>query len=215
MISFNPKISEDGLPYDEISIFTRRGMSNYDDYEAWDRILTVCHTIARRIIRKSGNCPRHQDVEDLAQEASLKISKGNYNFSRPALPWIFSIVKGTYVDSIRRMECRIKPLSLDYVPHEKDQQTETLAGKIIDHREQSPDYKTERDDAIKYVQDAIGQLGPDEQNAIMDSYFRDLSDSQLSLINRIPLGTIKSRGNRARKFLRYQLEPHLEELIIV
>lgn len=214
MVSFNLEISENELPYDELSIFTRRGISNYSDLEAWNKILTVCHTIARRIIRKSGNRPRHQDVEDLAQEASLKISKGNYDFSRPALPWIFSIVKGTYVDSIRRMECRIKPLSLDYVPHEIDQQTETLAGKIIDHREQSPDCKTRRDDVINCVQDAIGQLCPDEQNAIIDSYFKNLSNRQVSSITGEPEGTIKSRGNRARERLRYKLEPHLEELMI-
>ena len=73
----------------------------------------------------------------------------------------------------------------------------------------SPEVSMERSNTIKLVRQAIDAMGEQEKEIIMLRDIQQLSYEEISTILDLPLGTVKSRLNRARLALKDRLQDSL------
>lgn len=120
--------------------------------------------------------------------------------------WLYRIVMNVCLDELRKR--RHQPASLIAEDEEeKDPQEREIPDESGD-----PESLAEQQERQRLVQQAIGRL-PEDYRAIIVLYdLRGLSYQQISQVLGVPLGTVKSRLNRARQALREELRPYLELL---
>lgn len=155
--------------------------------------------------RISGN---HDDASDVTQEAfirvfnSIKTFRGDANFTT----WIYQIVKNVYLDSRKKAKSH-RLTSLDeYIDLDENSVT-----RQIEDEGPSPIEVVEQKEREMIVQRAINSL-PDYQRIIVTLYhMQHQSYEEIADILRLPIGTVKSRLNRARLALLEKLgaEPEL------
>ena len=133
---------------------------------------------------------------------ALKLFRGDSNFST----WLFRIVTNVYLD--RRKRTRNKQhLSLEeYIELE-----ENSVARQIEDPAPTPAVVAEAHERQDLLKKAIASL-PDYQRAMIVLYHTEgLSYEEIADVLTLPIGTVKSRLNRARLTLREKLEP-LKEL---
>lgn len=155
--------------------------------------------------RISGN---HDDASDVTQEAfirvfnSIKTFRGDANFTT----WIYQIVKNVYLDSRKKAKSH-RLTSLDeYIDLDENSVT-----RQIEDEGPSPLEIVEQKEREMIVQRAIDAL-PDYQRIIVSLYhMQHQSYEEIADILQLPIGTVKSRLNRARLALLEKLgaEPEL------
>ena len=107
------------------------------------------------------------------------------------------------LDELRKR--RNQPVSLV-----AEDEEESLEERDIPDEAEEPAGLVEQRERQAIVQAAIGQL-PEDYRAIIVLYdIRGLSYQEISEVLEVPLGTVKSRLNRARHALRELMAPHLE-----
>ncbi len=74
----------------------------------------------------------------------------------------------------------------------------------------SPENDLERSGTVKMVRKAINTLAPAEKEIILLRDIQDLSYDEISEILKVPLGTVKSKLNRARLALKSRLTNMME-----
>ena len=119
--------------------------------------------------------------------------------------WLFRIVTNVYLD--RRKRTRNKQhLSLEeYIELE-----ENSVARQIEDPAPTPSAVAEEHERNDVLQSAIASL-PDYQRAMVVLYHTEgLSYDEIASVMELPIGTVKSRLNRARLMLREKLEPHKE-----
>ena len=72
--------------------------------------------------------------------------------------------------------------------------------------DESPEKKLEKNDVIQFVRATIDSLGGAEREIIILRDLQELSYDEISVILDIPLGTVKSKLNRARSSLKDRLK---------
>jgi RNA polymerase sigma-70 factor, ECF subfamily len=150
-------------------------------------------------LRIAGN---YNDASDVAQEAfirafnSIGTFRGDANFTT----WIYRIVTNVYLDERKKSKSH-RQISLDeYIDLEEN----TVARQIEDGNP-TPDQVVENKERSRMLQVAISSL-PDYQRIILTLYsFQHRSYEEISEILRLPIGTVKSRLNRARLALGEKL----------
>lgn len=155
--------------------------------------------------RISGN---YDDAMDVSQEAfirvfnSLHTFRGDSNFST----WVYRIVKNVYLD-IRKKSKSHRLCSLD----ESIELDENSVMRQIEDGKPTPDQMVEIQERDKKLHDAVNTL-PDYQRIIVTLYHvQHKSYEEIADIMELPIGTVKSRLNRARLALSELLksEPEL------
>lgn len=151
--------------------------------------------------RLTGN---QDDASDLVAEAFVRVYTALPKFRRDSrfTTWLFRIVTNCFLDQ-KKKEKRRPTIQLedDWVGSEA---TSTIAER------ESPVESSERFEREKIMQSAIGQL-PDNQRAmIVMFHMENLSYEDISATLDMPIGTVKSRLNRARLALREILDPYAE-----
>lgn len=130
-------------------------------------------------------------AEECAQEVMATVWRKAHLFdpSRASVAtWIFTIARNRRIDLIRRQN-RPEPEDLPWGPSEEPDQADVLALQ---------------QESAKLAQ-AIKSL-PDKQRAlIIQSYYGDLSHSEIAQQTGLPLGTIKSRIRLALDRLRHAM----------
>jgi RNA polymerase sigma-70 factor (ECF subfamily) len=153
-------------------------------------------------------CGHYDEANDISIDAfmrvyqALKLFRGEANFST----WLFRIVTNVYLD--RRKRTRNKQhLSLEeYIELE-----ENSVARQIEDPAPAPGMVAELNERHDLLQHAIAAL-PDYQRAMIVLYHTEgLSYEEIAVVLNLPIGTVKSRLNRARLTLREKLEP-LKEL---
>lgn len=151
----------------------------------------------------------HDDAEDIAADAFVRAHrciasfKGNSAFST----WLCRIVLNCYLDARKKLRAD-RFVSLD-APL-RDEQVDRLEQIAAD--QQSPHVAAERAIGVNRLADAMGDL-PDYQRAILVLYHVEmLSYEEIGDMLNLPLGTVKSRLNRARVNLRDILAEDVELL---
>ena len=133
-------------------------------------------------------CSGPFDADDLYQETWLRVVKhiGKYDPSREFEPWLTRICVNTYRSTLRRLAR--SPL-LDF-----------SNGEEKEHLLQSIPAPAERDYSPLY--EAVGRLPDKLRLAVVLFSFRGQDLASTAEILNIPVGTVKSRLNKARKLLK-------------
>lgn len=176
------------------------------DPEAFDRLVGLYQ---RRIfnfaLRMSGN---HNDAEDITAETFIRVYNAIQNFRGDATfsTWLFRIAHNVFLD-MRKKE-RAHPHSSLQEALELD---ESEVQRQIEDPGPRPEQEAETAELNSILREAIDQL-PDYQKAMVLLYHtQNKSYEEIAEIMHLPIGTVKSRLNRARIALKAKLEP-LREL---
>lgn len=151
--------------------------------------------------RMAGN---YDDANDVAQEAFIRVFnsintfRGDANFST----WLYRIVTNVYLDERKKQKSHLHTSLEDYIELEENTVT-----RQIEDTKPTPDCMVEmgeRDDMLKC---AIQDL-PDYQRVMVVLYHtQGKSYEEIAQVMKLPIGTVKSRLNRARLALKEKLEP--------
>lgn len=131
-------------------------------------------------------------AEDVAQEVFLKVYKAlpGYRHDKPFKHWLHRVAANAVTDTLRR---RRPVVSLDGL-------TEPLASGATDPQDVAAQHDLQR--AVRH---AISALPPHYRDTIALQAFGELSYDEIAKVLDIPLGTVMSRLNAAKRLLRERL----------
>jgi RNA polymerase sigma-70 factor (ECF subfamily) len=131
-------------------------------------------------------------AEDVAQEVFLKVYKAlpNYRHEKPFKHWLHRVAANAVTDTLRR---RRPVVSLD------DMQEQPASA------EADPLDVATRHDLQRAVRQAIASLPSHYRDTIALQAFAELSYEEIARTLDIPLGTVMSRLNGAKRLLRERL----------
>ena len=121
-------------------------------------------------------------AEDVAQEAFLRAWRHAPDFDPrrgSVTTWLLTITRNLAIDALRRR--RAVPVDLDLLGLEPDTQAK------------APDELAADADAGSRLREAIGHLPPEQRRAVMLAFFYGQTAREISITERIPLGTAKTR----------------------
>lgn len=133
-------------------------------------------------------CPNPFDADDLYQETWLKVVKhiSKYDPSREFEPWLTRICVNTYRSTLRRLA--------------KSPMLEFSSGEDKDRLLEAISAPEDKDYAPLY--ESVGKLPEKLRLVVTLFYFQGENLASTAQILNIPVGTVKSRLNKARKLLK-------------
>lgn len=139
-----------------------------------------------------------ETAEELIQETFLRVfsRKASYTPDYAVSTWIYTIALNLARSELRKRKLR-RFISLDFIKDEIDAE---LPDKI--------DLRAESLSPI--IEQAIAKLPEDYKTAFILCDIQRLPYQQIAEVMRVPVGTVKSRINRARSMLRDKLKPYKE-----
>ncbi|MBI3890989.1 MAG: sigma-70 family RNA polymerase sigma factor [Candidatus Wallbacteria bacterium] len=141
----------------------------------------------------------YHHAEDLTQEVFSKVYRSltSYNPKYPFSAWLLRIAHNHAVDYTRQR--RLQTISFDAVAN-KDGVAE---GHIAFQAPASvnPDEASQK----RFIQEAVYRLPVDHRSVIVLRYLDGVKLEEIAYILGIPMGTVKSRINRARQVLQQAL----------
>lgn len=145
-------------------------------------------TVARSMTKDS------ELVAEVVQATFIKAWKASSTFDpgRDLAPWLYSIARRTAIDVLRR---ELRPTRGDHEP-EVDVAVTTMSFEQTWERFE--------------VRRAIDQLAAPERQVLELSHFMGLPHREIAEHLQLPIGTVKSRANRALQNLRVALG-HLDD----
>lgn len=170
-----------------------------EDIDAFNEIVhRYKDKIVNFLYRYTGS---REDSEDIAQEAFLRLYKSKHLYQEIAKfsTWFYTIainISRTYL----RKKKKYRTISINNYNEDEDKDYE-LPSKII-----SPDESANAVNENYYIQKAIDSLEDIHREIIILRDIQDLDYEEISKIMDLPLGTVKSRINRARESLKVKLE---------
>jgi RNA polymerase sigma-70 factor (ECF subfamily) len=154
------------------------------DVRAFERLIETHIAQLRRFARAFA---RHeQDADDLAQEALIKIyrSLGSYRFQSAFSTWFFAVTRNCFLDTVKRR-------GRDPISGDEAVGTAPLADELLEQRQDRQRLWT-----------AIQKIPLEYRTALVLFDIEGMSYEEVARVERVPLGTIKSRLSRAREHLR-------------
>jgi RNA polymerase sigma-70 factor (ECF subfamily) len=170
-------------------------LSRYDKY---------IFSIAMRL---AGNV---DDANDLVSETALRVYRhiGDFQHAVTLPAWLKRVVTNAYLDT-RRSAMRRPACSLDGM-------VEEMGDSVLADTEQDeydPYRAAQASERRQILADAIEAL-PEAQRAMVSLYHsEERSYEEIAAQMNVPVGTVKSRLNRARAALREALQPQMATLI--
>jgi len=143
-----------------------------------------------------------EDAADLTQETLLRVwlgvrrFRGDSSFST----WVFRIASNVCTDRLRSRSRRLA-LSLDAPVHYDNEELEFQ----VEDGSAGPDELAEESDLKDAVRRAIFQLPVGYRAVLVMRDIQDMSYKEISEVLMCPVGTVKSRLNRARLALREEM----------
>ncbi|MGB8474791.1 MAG: sigma-70 family RNA polymerase sigma factor [Candidatus Acidiferrum sp.] len=148
-------------------------------------------------------CGQRQDAEDTMQEVLLKSVAYLPGFDTPKalIVWLYKVAKNRCLMSRRKSKFAPKEaLSLEeLMPDRKELQ------KLSGSPDGTPEASLLHRENAKRLREAIQKLPPDYRLILVLHDMEELSDSDISEITGLRLGTIRVRLHRARLFVRKEL----------
>lgn len=152
-----------------------------------------------RLLNFVGRIVTDRDTaEELVQETFLRIfnQKKSYTPEYAVSTWIYTIALNLARSELRKRKLR-RFLSLDFIKEEADVE---LPAKI----------DLQSVSLAPIIQKAIEKLPVDYKTAFVLCDIQRLPYQQIAEVMGVPVGTVKSRINRARSMLRDKLKPYKE-----
>lgn len=156
-------------------------------------------------------CGSTEDVEDLVQDAFLKIwmNLASYDSSRGELKgWIATVARNQRVDRFRRTSQQRVTDSLDSaVAHDDSGKTPiSLADRLADPRPTPLDLAVTTE-VTAIVSNAVKKISPEMREVVTMRFVHGMDPQEIAHRLHIPEGTVKSRTNRGRAQLASLLSP--------
>lgn len=144
-----------------------------------------------------------EDAKDAAQDAFIKVFKNLSQYTGDAQfsTWLYRIVINTCKDYLRKRSS-IKETSLENTSGEG----ETYLTELPDSEIMQPEKQLERKEIQGKIIQALDQLPEANKTAVVLRDIRGLSYEEISIIESCSVGTVKSRINRGRTYLRTLLQ---------
>lgn len=141
---------------------------------------------------------RDDDAAELVQETWLRVLRGMPGLRDPARlrPWLFGIARRVFMDRLRT-----RYVTDDATSPASD--VDIAGSEVID--ESAAIDTSGLAQEIEALRDELGELPLTERETLTLFYLRELSLAEVADIQAVPVGTVKSRLNRARRMLRVRL----------
>jgi len=172
------------------------------DLSAFDQLLRLhekqAYNLAYRLTQN------YDDANDIMQEAFIRVynSIGSFRGDAHFSTWLYRVITNVYLDQRKREKNRAHASLEEYI--ELDDST---VSRQVQDPAPRPDDLLEEKERSEAIEKAIGTL-PDYQRAMLILYhLQGCSYEEISRILGMPLGTVKSRLNRARLALKEKLQP--------
>jgi RNA polymerase sigma-70 factor (ECF subfamily) len=178
------------------------------DTEAFDSLMTLYERqVYSLAFRLSGS---YDDANDIASEAFIRVFNALPRFRGDAAfsTWLYRIVTNVYLDFRKRKQAR-QHYSLE---EEYASDNPPLERQIVDERP-GPPAEAEKEEVARILTHAIQQLPEFQREIITMFHVWDMSYEEIAEQKNLPVGTVKSRLNRARLALREILKPHLSTIL--
>jgi RNA polymerase sigma-70 factor (ECF subfamily) len=147
---------------------------------------------------------------DLAQETFVRIftSAGRYRANHSFSTYIYRIATNLAISELRRRKrWRMVSITSFFAPRDGDDPGDAELD-LPDHRP-LPDADVLQDERRQMVRRAVGSLPEKYRSALVLRDIEELEYEQIAKILHLPIGTVKSRINRARSLLREKLRAHV------
>lgn len=142
------------------------------------------------------------EAEDLFQQTWLKVVNNIEKYSEDNFrSWLFKICSNQFKDNYRKKKRYSKLVKDDYAD-----------GKIKDYVLNSADsgedtlLHVERRDIKIIMLDKINNLPEKQREPILMFYYRSMKYEEIATALNVPVGTVRSRINTAKKALKNQME---------
>jgi RNA polymerase sigma-70 factor (ECF subfamily) len=157
----------------------------------YDRHGGVAYSLAYRIVGEKAA------AEDVTQEAFISIWRSGARFDRArgsVRSWMLSIVRNRAIDALRSRAGKAPKLTFD-------------DDAVLEQRpaEELTDDEAMRRETATEIRGALGEL-PGEQSRVIElAYFGGFSQSEISRMLGVPLGTVKGRMRLGLEKIRGEL----------
>lgn len=139
-------------------------------------------------------------AQDLSQEIFLKVyaSLSTYNIKYPFSTWLLRVAHNYSIDYLRKKKLNLVSLESKV----GDTKVADSLAASLPAASRAFELSRERDQ----IKEAIFALDPDYRSVIFLRYIEGVKLEDIGYILNIPLGTVKSRINRARLLLQRRLK---------
>lgn len=178
---------------DEVLLSRYRDEGRTPDFEALVRRYE--RELYRYLARYTGDAVL---AEDVFQNTFLQVhlKKALYEDGRPVRPWLYSIATHQAVDALRKLG-RHPTVSLDGRGGSGgDSDPSALVDMLVGEGE-SPLAALQGQEHQEWVRSAIEKLPDSLRETLILAYFQDLKYREIAEIQKIPVGTVKSRLHAA------------------
>ena len=148
----------------------------------------------------------YEDASDAAQEIFIKVYKSISSFKGQSsfTTWLYVICRNVCNDILRKRQKRGFELSI----YNSDDEQNPVGELKSD--EPTPLERVEMNERQAAVQSAINELKPEYKEVLVYADMNELSYEEIAKILKCPVGTVRSRLNRARSALRKKLSDKRE-----
>lgn len=178
----------------ENEIIERVKRGNRDAFtELMERYQTQVFNIAY------GMLSDYEDASDATQEVFIKIYKSIASFKGQSAftTWVYAICRNVCNDILRKRKKQGISISIY-----GDDEDESAPIKSVKSDAPTPEETVEADERQRLVREAIASLKTEYREVIVYSDMQQLSYEEIAKILKCPVGTVRSRLNRARTALR-------------
>jgi RNA polymerase sigma-70 factor (ECF subfamily) len=144
----------------------------------------------------------YDDAQDVAQEAFIRVFnsigsfRGDANFST----WLYRIVTNVFLDERKKQRVREHSSLDEYLDLE-----DSSVARQIEDPSPGPEDAVEQRERNELVGAAVRDLPENQRVMIALYHFQSRSYEEIAEIMNLPIGTVKSRLNRARLALKEKL----------
>lgn len=152
-------------------------------------------------------CGNHEDAGDIASETFVRLynSIGSFRGDASFLTWLFRVITNIYLDERKRQKARPRQSLEEMIELE-----ETSLVRQIEDPQPGPEDLLQAGERTDLLQAAIEALPEYQRVMIVLYHTENRSYEEIAELMQLPIGTVKSRLNRARLTLRERLGPMKE-----
>ena len=168
------------------------------DATAWNELIERCGERIWNVALRFA--PDRSEAEDLTQEIFLKLydNLSRYRGDVPLIAWTLRLSRNLCIDRYRHERTRLR--------------SETPLDTTLHHPTtgENPEVRSLRQESRLRVHRALARMNEGQAMVVMLRDLQGFSYEELAEVFEVPVGTVKSRLNRARRSLVRELRSELE-----
>lgn len=178
---------------DEVLLSRYRDEGRTPDFDAL--VHRYERELYRYLVRYTGDAAL---AEDVFQNTFLQVhlKKALYEDGRPVRPWLYSIATHQAVDALRKAG-RHPTVSLDVRGGSGGESDPSALVDMLVGGGKNPLAELQGEEHKEWVRSAIEKLPDSLRQTLILAYFQDLKYREIAEIQKIPVGTVKSRLHAA------------------